>query len=104
MAFVANKGQNKGKRFVYSIPLLSPMLGEVKPSYVYAIMCDVREIIKSIVPPARLVPSSCAPAPRNTHEAGIPSQSYRRSTLGLVHCMNVRFVNFPSDGGLLSQF
>ena len=49
MAFVANKGQNKGKRFVYSIPLLSTMLSEAKPSYVYAIRCDSREIIKGIL-------------------------------------------------------
>ena len=49
------------------------MLSEAKLSYVYSIRCDLREIIKGILAPARLVPSSCVSAPRNTREAGISS-------------------------------
>ena len=36
----------------------------------------IRNILKGILAPARLVPSSCASAPRNTREAGISSSTY----------------------------
>ena len=38
--------------------------------------CDLRHIVKGILAAARLVPSSCASAPRNIRKAGISSYTY----------------------------
>ena len=41
LAFVANKGQNKGKRFVYSFPLANVKRGKAKLR-IFNLMCDLR--------------------------------------------------------------
>ena len=57
-------------------------------------------MLKSILRPARLVPSSCASAPRNTREAGISSstnvdiliiQYLSWSFYGVSYCKGVPF-------------
>ena len=41
--------------------------------HIFNLSGDLRHIVKGILPPARLVLSSCASTPRNTREAGISS-------------------------------
>ena len=64
LAFVAKKGQSKGQRSVHE-------QGEAELRIFY-LSSDTRNIL-NILAPARLVPSNCASAPRNTREAGISS-------------------------------